>query len=121
MGGARCLQGRRAPLPDAQIHDLGSEDPVRTIDARLLVRHSQEVDVALRQLLTGVLRVHAVVALTALPSGLTVPSVPVHYLERSLTHHADVGAWDGRRLSACPGVPHRRHASTAQPCPLDGA
>lgn len=69
-----------------------------TLDVRLLVRTGHDVDQALYQLLTGVLRVHAVVPLTTLPSGLTVPTPPVLRLDRSTSHYAVVRDWDGGPL-----------------------
>jgi hypothetical protein len=65
-----------------------------TIDARLLVRGDRDVREALEQLLTGVLRVHAVVELVTLPSGVVVPGATVHRLPRS-AHHVAVRDWRG--------------------------
>jgi hypothetical protein len=66
-----------------------------TVDVRLLVRGNREIDEVLRQLLSGVLRVHAAVQLLTLPSGLVAPDVTVYRLPRSVQHYATVRAWSG--------------------------
>lgn len=116
---------------------------MRTLDVRVLIRGSHDPESALTQLLTGALRVHAVVELVALPSGLVVPLEPVVRRPVSETAWDSVRYWDGRPLDAgldahgrpararrdltavrapvaCPGTPHRGHTRAADKCPLEG-
>lgn len=81
-----------------------------TVDVRLLVRSSRHpVDDVLEQLLTGTLRVQAVVQLVPDPRvatpgdpqrvnvhrGCLVPTTPVRRNARGASHHAAVRDWDG--------------------------
>lgn len=70
-----------------------------TVDVRLLVRGSgdRSTDEVLEQLLSGVLRVHAVVELPRPDRPYRVVP-PVHRLARSAAHHVIVRDWSGEVL-----------------------
>lgn len=90
---------------------------MRTIDVRLLVRGSHDVDDVLEQLLTGALRVHASVQLVTTASGLTVPVAPIHRATRSANTFAVVRSWDGTVLSTPVDHPARGVADLTQLVP----
>lgn len=72
-----------------------------TYDVRLLVRDGQPPSVVLEQLLTGVLRVHAVVLLVpdpGAPADRPTPASPVHRNPRSYAHYEQVRDWVGQRV-----------------------
>lgn len=73
---------------------------MRTVDVRLLVRGSAHVPDLLEQLLSGALRVHAVVELVPDPRasadrGTATPSLPIHRHRHSESHYAVVRDWRG--------------------------
>lgn len=76
-----------------------------TYDLRVLVREGRATpDEVLTQLLSGVLRVHAVVELSTLttaPNGESVvrPVEPVYRNPRSTTHYAVARDWSGEVLA----------------------
>lgn len=80
---------------------------MRTLDVRLLVRGSHDAAEALDQLLTGALRVHAAVELVTTPSGLVVPTTPIHRAASSVSHYVAVREWRGGPLVPPRDVPTR--------------
>lgn len=87
---------------------------MRTLDVRLLVRGSHDADEALEQLLTGALRVHAAVELVTTPSGLVVPTTPIHRAVNSVSHYVAAREWRGGPLDPPRGV-HTRDVADLTP------